>query len=85
LFKIRKSDFKNQILEEAKISKMLIFHYIPYKFDKNLHLKNQISHLRISRLFQNRVTESQEYDGAVIFLNRAGLCANIHFFKKAHF
>jgi hypothetical protein len=36
-FKIRKPDFKNQILG-AKISKMLIFHYISYKFDKNSFL-----------------------------------------------
>jgi hypothetical protein len=42
LFKIKNSDFKNQLLE-AKIGKMLlIFHYISYKFDKILYLKNQI-------------------------------------------
>ena len=28
----------------SKISKMLIFHYISYKFDKISHLKNQIWH-----------------------------------------
>jgi ubiquitin C-terminal hydrolase len=32
----------NQILRGAKISKLLIFHYISYKFDKISHLKNQI-------------------------------------------
>ena len=48
-FKISKSDFKNQILG-AKISKMLIFHYISYKFDKISHLKNQIWHWKISIL-----------------------------------
>jgi hypothetical protein len=65
LFKISKSDFKNQILG-VKISKMLIFHYISYKFDKISHLKNQswywkirfcqIWHLKISTFLKNQQT-----------------------------
>jgi hypothetical protein len=38
---LQKSDFR------TKMSKMLIFHYISYNFDKILHLKNQIWHWKI--------------------------------------
>jgi hypothetical protein len=67
LFKIRKSDFKNQILGGATISKMLIFYYISpiffesYKFDKISHLKNQIFDTKKSGFFPDLTSQNQHF------------------------